>query len=69
MESRRQLALQRKAEEERAKVLEEERKRKEEAERRKKDREELTDKRPIKFTGNKKVGVIPLHSLNMLMLV
>lgn len=37
MESRRQLAFQRKAEEERAKVLEEERKMKEEAERRKKE--------------------------------
>ena len=49
MESRRQLAIQRKAEEEKAKVLEEERKMKEEADRRKKERE------PIKHTVKKKV--------------
>ncbi|KAF8807394.1 hypothetical protein BYT27DRAFT_7189481 [Phlegmacium glaucopus] len=54
MESRRQLAIQRKAEEEKAKALEEERKMKEESERRKREREELTDKRPIKAVGNKK---------------
>ena len=59
MESRRQLAIQRKAEEGRAKVLEEERKMKEEAERRKKEREELTDKRPIKYAV-KKVEIINL---------
>ena len=52
MESRRQLAIQRKAEEERAKVLEEERKMKEEAERRKKERE------PIKYIMKKKVEII-----------
>jgi hypothetical protein len=52
MESRRQLAIQRKAEEERAKVLEEERKMKEEADRRKKERE------PIKYAVKKKVGII-----------
>ena len=62
MESRRQLAIQRKAEEERGKALEEERKMKEEAERRKREREELTDKRPIKFTGNKKVRIMSPHS-------
>lgn len=55
MESRRQLALQRKAEEEKAKALEEDRKMKEEAERRKKEREELTDKRPLKSSVAKKV--------------
>ena len=49
MESRRQLAIQRKAEEERAKVLEEERKMKEEADRRKKERE------PTKYVLKKKV--------------
>ena len=49
MESRRQLAILRKAEEEKAKVLEEERKMKEEAERRKKERE------PIKYVVKKKV--------------
>jgi hypothetical protein len=49
MESRRQLAIQRKAEEEKAKVLEEERKMKEEAERRKKEKE------PIKYVVKKKV--------------
>ena len=53
MESRRQLAIQRKADEEKAKVLEEERKMKEEAERRKKERE------PIKYVVKKKVkGII-----------
>ena len=58
MESRRQLAIQRKAEEEKAKVLEEERKMKEEAERRKKERE------PIKYPVKKKVKKIItlLHS-------
>ena len=55
MESRRQLALQRKAEEEKAKALEEDRKMKEEVERRKKEREELTDKRPLKSSVAKKV--------------
>ena len=49
MESRRQLAIQRKAEEEKVKVLEEERKMKEEAERRKKERE------PIKYVVKKRV--------------
>jgi hypothetical protein len=49
MESRRQLAIQRKAEEEKAKVLEEERKMKEETDRRKKERE------TIKYTVKKKV--------------
>ncbi|KAF9478526.1 hypothetical protein BDN70DRAFT_40904 [Pholiota conissans] len=48
MDNRRQLALQRKAEEEKAKALEEERKVKEEIERRKKEREDLTDKRSLK---------------------
>ena len=51
MESRRQLAIQRKAEEE-------ERKLKEEADRWRREREELTDKKPIKFAGNKKVCII-----------
>lgn len=58
MESRRQLAIQRKADEEKAKALEEERKMKEEAERRKREREELTDKRPIKSAGIKKVEIV-----------
>ena len=56
METRRQLAIQRKAEEEKAKALEGERKLREEVERRKREREELTDKRPIKSAANKKVG-------------
>ena len=58
MESRRQLAIQRKAEEEKAKVLEEERKMKEEADRRKKERE------PIKYVAKKKVRelLFLLHS-------
>lgn len=55
MESRRQLALQRKAEEEKAKALEEDRKMKEETERRKREREEHTDKRPLKPSVTKKV--------------
>ena len=40
--------MQRKAEEEKARVVEEERKVKEDAERRKREREEHTDKRPLK---------------------
>ncbi|KAJ6604640.1 hypothetical protein DFH09DRAFT_1443568 [Mycena vulgaris] len=54
MENRRQAALQRKADEEKAKAQDEERRLKEESERRKKDREENTDKRPLKSVGNKK---------------
>ncbi|KAJ7092716.1 hypothetical protein C8R44DRAFT_816349 [Mycena epipterygia] len=54
MENRRQAALQRKADEEKAKAQDEERKLKEESERRKKDREEYTDKRPLKGVGAKK---------------
>ncbi|TFK30432.1 hypothetical protein FA15DRAFT_579640 [Coprinopsis marcescibilis] len=48
METRRQVALQRKVEEEKAKALEEKRKLKEEMERRKREREEMSDKRPLK---------------------
>ncbi len=55
MEIRRQQAIQRKAEEEKAKTMEEERKMKEEAERRKKEREEQTEKRPFKPTASKRV--------------
>ena len=57
MEARRQQALQRKAEEEKARQLEEERKIKEETERRKRKREEHTDKRPLSraATAPKKV--------------
>lgn len=55
MENRRQLAIQRKAEEEKARTQEQERKLKEEGERRKREREENTDKRPLKPTGSKKV--------------
>lgn len=56
MENRRQAALQRKADEEKAKTQDEERRLKEESERRKKDREEHTDKRPLlKSVGAKKV--------------
>lgn len=56
MDNRRQLALQRKAEEEKAKAEGEERKLKEEGDRRKREREEQTDKRTIKAGGSKKVG-------------
>lgn len=55
MESRRQLAIQRKAEEEKARELEEERKLKDEAERRKKEKEGNTDKRALKLPSVKKV--------------
>lgn len=55
MENRRQLALQRKADEEKSRLIEEEKKIKEEGERRKREREENTDKRPLK-AGPKKVG-------------
>lgn len=54
MESRRQLAVQRKADEEKSKALEDERKMKEEGEKRKRERDETTDKRPLK-TAPKKV--------------
>ena len=53
---RRQQAIQRKAEEERAKVMEEERKMKEEAERRRREREDLTNKQPFKPTTSKRVS-------------
>ncbi|OBZ80042.1 hypothetical protein A0H81_00766 [Grifola frondosa] len=53
MENRRQLALQRKADEEKARALEEERKFKEENEKRKRDREEHTDKRPLRSVSKK----------------
>jgi hypothetical protein len=55
MENRRQLALQRKTEEEKARAFERERRIKEDGERRKREREEHTDKRPLKGTGSKKV--------------
>ncbi|KAF8078634.1 hypothetical protein FPV67DRAFT_1465903 [Lyophyllum atratum] len=53
MENRRQLAIQRKAEEEKIRALEQERKVKEEGERRKREREETTDKRPLKMVAKK----------------
>ena len=56
MENRRQQAIQRKAEEEKARIQEEEKKMKEEGERRKREREEYTDKRPLKMAPGKKVG-------------
>lgn len=60
MEHRRQLALQRKADEEKAKAIEEERRIKEDGERRKREREEHTDKRPLKG-ATKKVLVNDFH--------
>jgi hypothetical protein len=54
MENRRQLAIQRKAEEEKSKAMEDEKKIREDGERRKREREENTDKRPLKV-GTKKV--------------
>lgn len=56
MENRRQLAQQRKAEEEQLRAKEEERKIREENERRKREREEHTDKRPISRMASKKVN-------------
>jgi len=53
MENRRQMALQRKAEEEKSKAMEQERKMKEEGQRRKREREEHTDKRPLKSAVKK----------------
>jgi hypothetical protein len=47
MENRRQIAIQRKAEEEKTRAADEERKVREEGERRRKEREELAEKRPI----------------------
>jgi hypothetical protein len=67
MESRRQLAIQRKAEEEKAKVIEEERKMKEEADRRKREREELTDKRPLKPAGKKKVEIFFYRTVRLML--
>lgn len=58
MENRRQQAIQRKAEEEKARIQEEERKLKEEGERRKREREENTEKRPLKIAPGKKVGIL-----------
>lgn len=65
MENRRQLALQRKADEEKARTLEEERKTKEEADRRKKEKEKEgnTEKRALKLPSNKKVGFTILSDL------
>lgn len=48
MEARRQVAIAKKAEEERTRLLEEEKKSKEELEKRKREREENTDRRPLK---------------------
>lgn len=67
MENRRQLAMQRKAEEEKSRAQEQERKLKEEGERRKREREEHTDKRPLKAPSNKKVQVYNIiHRLFLL---
>ncbi|KAH8100704.1 hypothetical protein BXZ70DRAFT_938388 [Cristinia sonorae] len=53
MEQRRQLALQRKAEDEKLRLQEEEKKLREEMEKRKREREDLTDKRPLRSTTKK----------------
>ncbi len=58
MENRRQLVLQKKAEEEKARAVEQEKRLKEEAERRKREREEHTDKRPLKPTVKKVSSVL-----------
>ncbi|KAF9456187.1 hypothetical protein BDZ94DRAFT_1292946 [Collybia nuda] len=54
MENRRQLAMQRKAEDDKAKLQDRERKLKEEGERRKREREETTEKKPLKFASGPK---------------
>lgn len=64
MENRRQLAQQRKAEEEKARLAEEERKVKEETERRKREREEHTEKRPL-IKSMKKVCTEPLSTVTI----
>jgi len=53
MENRRQLAQQRKANEEKSRAMEQERRIKEEGERRKREREEHTDKRMFKGATKK----------------
>jgi hypothetical protein len=63
MENRRQLVIQRKAEEEKSKAMEEGKKIKENGERRKRERDETTDKRPLKV-GTKKVGIIFFNPAN-----
>jgi hypothetical protein len=60
MEMRRQQAIQRKADEEKAKAMEEERKMKEESERRKREKEDQTYKQPFKPTTSKRVSCITL---------
>lgn len=69
MENRRQLALQRKAEDEKAKALEEERKLKEGTERRKKEREDLTDKRAVKASTSKRVSLDYFVNVTFLMYI
>ncbi|KAF8134594.1 hypothetical protein EV363DRAFT_1582624 [Boletus edulis] len=57
MEARRQTAIAKKAEAEKARLLEEEKKSKEEVEKRKREREENTDRRPLKLpTSTKKAA-------------
>lgn len=60
MENRRQLAIQRKADEEKSRAVEEEKKIREEGEKRKREREETTDKRPLKVAP-KKVCPVGVH--------
>lgn len=67
MENRRQLAQQRKAEEEQLRAQEEERKIKEDNERRKREREEHTDKRPISRMASKKVSCRDFQSIFILL--
>lgn len=54
MEARRQAALTRKAEEDKARAVEEEKKIKEESDKRKRERDETTEKRPLKATTTSK---------------
>lgn len=61
MENRRQLALQRKADEERVRTQDQEKKMREEGERRKREREENTDKRPLKVPGSGAKKVVRYH--------
>ena len=61
MENRRQRALQRKAEEEKMRVIEMDKKLKEEGERRKREREEYTDKRPLRAAGDKVCVTWPMR--------
>lgn len=69
MENRRQLAMQRKAEEDKARALEEEKKIREENEKRKREREENTDKRPIRAVTKKVIYFRAIIAVQFLIVI